>query len=237
MRSDRGTGESTITIPAIASECHLRSGNSPIPIRPDDVDDGGACRRGVAPCHSLGVGPSGREVTLRSGHTLVARSIGNGQSTGMDAIGLCTSGMTSGRHRKLGVLPSLQLRSPEHRTRDLNSLTDMGSTRRTCRRQWWTRPVLRHRQLCADADLKMGASWIIASSPGSLSRYRLSTTPTPSRLFPPHHLASFEYSTVWATGFTPISVARRKPRLGGRRSFTMVGQKQRECRDRSSVCA
>jgi putative flavoprotein involved in K+ transport len=212
---------STPKIPAIASELPSQIRQlAPIHYRrPDDVDDGrvlvvGASASGAQLAEELA--HSGREVTLAVGaHTRLPRTYrGMDIHWWMDAIGLLETRYDEVDDiAKARRLPSLQLvGSPEHRTLDLNSLTDIGVNLvgrlvgvNGGRAQFSGSLA----NLCADADLKMGRlldqidefaqDHCLDSELINADRPPPTVVPTP-----PTTATVSEYSTViWATGFTP----------------------------------
>ncbi len=212
---------STPRIPAIA-------GDLPSPIQqlapihyrsPADVEDGrvlvvGASASGAQLADELA--RSGRDVTLAVGaHTRLPRTYrGNDIHWWMDAIGILDTRFDEVEDiAKARRLPSLQLvGSPERRTLDLNSLTEIG-----------VNLVGRlagvngsHAQfsgslanVCADADLKMGR--LLDQIDEFARRHGLGTEatngdrPAPTLVPTPRNTATLsDYSTViWATGFEP----------------------------------
>src|SRR3954463_7500719 len=159
---------STPKIPVVANDLptHIRQ-LAPIRYRrPGDVEDGrilvvGASASGVQLADELA--RAGRDVTLAVGaHTRVPRTYRDMDiHWWMDAIGLLDSRYDEVADiAKARRMPSLQLvGTPEHRTLDLNSLSDLGVelvgrlAGFTDRRAQFSGSLA---SVCADADLKMG---------------------------------------------------------------------------------
>ncbi len=212
---------STPKIPAIASELPRQIRQlAPIHYRhPGDIDHGrvlvvGASASGVQLAEELV--QTGRDVTLAVGaHTRLPRTYrGKDIHWWMDAIGLLDTRYDEVDDiAKARRLPSLQLvGSPEHRTLDLNALTDIGvdlvgrlAGVNSGRAQFSGSLA----NVCADADLKMGRLLDqideFADDHGLETEPRDVVRPSPTFVPTPRTTATLsEFSTViWATGFKP----------------------------------
>ena len=159
---------------------------------------------------------TGRDVTLAVGaHTRLPRTYrGKDIHWWMDAIGLLDIRYNEVDDiAKARRLPSLQLvGSPEHRTLDLNALTDIGVDLvgrlvgvNSGRAQFSGSLA----NVCADADLKMGRLLDqideFADNHGLEAEPRIVGRPSPTFVPTPRTTATLsDFSTViWATGFKP----------------------------------
>ena len=212
---------STPKVPALAGELPPRIRQlAPIHYRrPDDVDDGrvlvvGASASGVQLADELA--RSGRDVTLAVGaHSRLPRMYrGRDIHWWMDAMGLLDTRYDEVDDiAKARRLPSLQLiGSADHRTLDLNSLTNIGVdlvgrlVGVSGARAQLSGSLA---NTCADADLKMGR---LLDQIDAFARDRDlddaasdGDRPAPTLVrTPPTTLDLSDYATViWATGFKP----------------------------------
>ncbi|HZX55286.1 MAG TPA: hypothetical protein VFE86_11430, partial [Ilumatobacteraceae bacterium] len=180
--------------------------------RPGDVEDGrilvvGASASGVQLADELA--RAGRDVTLAVGaHTRVPRTYRDMDiHWWMDAIGLLDSRYDEVEDiAKARRMPSLQLvGTPEHRTLDLNSLSDVGVelvgrlAAVSDQRAQFSGSLA---TVCADADLKMGR---LLDQIDDFAGDHDSDRPAATIVGTPRTTIDLkDYSTVvWATGFKP----------------------------------